>query len=105
MNRAVHEWRAGAWGSRRSGNQCREGASVIPAIAEDGTDGAPPMSGGRPGSFLLMFSSLCEVGGWVLPERKGRRGKGPGLEASDCPACMGCSQLRIVVLVQKEMHR
>lgn len=51
---------------------------VAPAIAEDGTDGTPPMAGGRPGSSLLMFP-LCvkwEAGSCCL---KGREGSGKGL--------------------------
>lgn len=42
-------------GKQKKWEPAQGGASLIPAIAEDGTDGAPPMSGGRPGSSLLMF--------------------------------------------------
>lgn len=51
----VHEWK-----EQESGEVEEVGAGagrgpLVSAIAEDGTDGTPPMAGGRPGSSLLVF--------------------------------------------------
>lgn len=56
-NRAelVHEWREQEPGEVEEVGASAGREPLVSAIAEDGTDGTPPMAGGRPGSSLLMF--------------------------------------------------